>query len=559
MVFSDDIELDETWNRLKRAYDEGNAILTLGTGNILPEEEKVLGLVKEHDYAVLDLKEDENCRLLLIKNPWVDSLVWTGVGSSATLKAHTVGSASDNTSNKFWMAFEDVLQHFDSLYVNWNPALFTHRQDHHFRWEMSGKTEELVYTHNPQYSVRSPSNSPVWVLLSRHWQDGELDILRERKAEKDRGEASLANVSKQLGFMALALFAASPPGTRVPLPDDHRRLHQGPYVDSPNILLRYNPTPNVPQTLVVTQGELPFPSYSFTLSFFSTSSLTIFPAPDPFPYNTTLSGSWTRRTAGGSAAHPTYLANPQWSLTAASPTPLSLVLSTDARDLPIHIALLFSPGGRRITSVQGRDVVASSAEYQRGRTAVSVRSLDSRGAYTVVASTFEPNQLGNFALRVSSAAPVTLRPVLPDAAGRLRNPVPGPAAVFAAGQARLRARVAVTRLTRLAALARATSPTGLAVRVALELGTGPHRGVLAVSREGEFADASMGLRTDEVDVEPDVAQGRGGLWVVLEQISGVVGGGAGGERGGGGSSAVQVEVLSDAGVHVGGWEDADED
>ncbi|GAB1320427.1 cysteine protease [Madurella fahalii] len=559
---SDDIELDEIWSRINKAYDEGNAILTLGTGNMLPEEERALGLVKEHDYAVLDLKRDESYRLLLIKNPWIDSLVWTGVGSSATLKAHTVGSTSDNASNQFWMAFEDVIQHFDSLYVNWNPALFTHRQDHHFKWEMPDKTEELVYTHNPQYSVLSPSSGPIWVLLSRHWQDGELDILRERKAEKDRGDASLANVSKQLGFMALALFATSPPGTRVPLPDDHRRLHQGPYVDSPNTVLRYNPTPNVPQTLVVAQGELPFQSYSFTLSFFSSSPLTISPAPEPLPYNTTLSGSWTRRSAGGSAAHPTYLANPQWSLTAASPTPLSLVLSTDARDLPIHIALLFSPGGCRITSVQGRDIVASSAEYQRGCTAVSVASLDGGGGggtYTIVASTFEPNQLGNFALRVSSAVPVTVRPVAPDAAGRLRTPVPGPPAVFAAGQARLRARVTLARLTRLGALTSATSPTGLAVRVALELGTGPHRSVLALSRDGEFADASMGLRTDEVDVEPEVARSRGGLWLVLEQISGVVGGSMGGRRGDGSSSGVQVEVLSDAEVHVGGWEGADED
>ena len=42
------MELDETWNRIKKAYDEGNAILTLGTGNILPEEERALGLSLIH-------------------------------------------------------------------------------------------------------------------------------------------------------------------------------------------------------------------------------------------------------------------------------------------------------------------------------------------------------------------------------------------------------------------------------------------------------------------------------------------------------------------------------
>ncbi|KAK4157118.1 hypothetical protein C8A00DRAFT_40484 [Chaetomidium leptoderma] len=567
---SDEIELDETWNRIKKAYDEGNTLLTLGTGNILPEEEKALGLVREHDYAVVDLKREDDSRLLLIKNPWVDSLVWTGVGSSATLKAHTVGSTSDGASNQFWMAFEDVLQHFDSLYVNWSPALFAHRQDHHFKWEIPDKTEELVFTHNPQYSVLSPSGSPVWVLLSRHWQDGELDILRQRKAERDRGDdASLATVSKRLGFMALALYATSPPGTRVPLPDTNRLLHQGPYVDSPNTLLRYNPTRGTPQTLVITQTELPLPAYSFTLSFFSHHPLIITPAAHALPHNTSLTGSWTRRTAGGSAAHPSYTTNPQYALTLPTPSPLSLVLSTSTRDLPVHIAVLFAPpggggrtgGGRITTPLQGRDILCASTEYHLGCTStVSPTPLDA-GTYTVVASTFEPGQQGDFTLLLSSTTPnLTITPILPDAAGMLRTPHHHhPPATFPPGTTRIRAAVGLARLTRLSVVvARSTPATaaGAAMRVALERGRGPHRTVLAVSREGEFADAAMGLRTGEVDVEPEGVRGRGGLWVVLEQLGGGGGSGSGGGTGGGG---VEVEVLSDGVVRLGGWENADED
>lgn len=565
---SDEIELDETWNRIKKAYDQGNAILTLGTGNILPEEERALGLVKEHDYAVVNLKKEDACRLLLIKNPWIDSLVWTGVGSSATLKAHTAGSTSDSASNQFWMAFEDVLQHFDSLYVNWNPALFAYRQDHHFKWDMPNETEQLVFTHNPQYSVLSPSGSPVWVLLSRHWQDGELDILRQRKVKKDRGDASLATVSKQLGYMALALYATSPPGTRVPLPDTHRRLQQGPYVDSPNTLLRYNPAPGTAQTLVVTQTELPLSTYSFTLSFFSHQPLTVTPAPPPLPHNVSVNGAWTRRTAGGSAAHPTYSTNPQYALTLSRPTPVSLVLSTSARDLPIHIALLFPPSAARprVTAPSGRDILVASAEYHRGSTSASTPLLDA-GTYTLVLSTFEPHHLAPYTLTLSTAHPVTVAPIPADAAGQLRTAFPGPVA-FPPGALRLRAGLSVARLTRLSALARSTATTntamaaGSALRIALELGTGPHRRVLGVSREGEFADAAMGLRTGEVDVEPEVLRASGGLWVVLEQIGGGGGGGggAGGSSGGGGGGGgVQVEVLSDGVVRLGGWENADED
>jgi hypothetical protein len=109
----------------------------------------------------------------------------------------------------------------------------------------------------------------------------------------------------------------------------------------------------------------------------------------------------------------------------------------------------------------------------------------------------------------------------------------------------------------------------LALRISLELGTGPHRTVLTTSggEDGEFADAAMGLRTGEVDVEAGESRARsgggggGGLWVVLERIGGAhsksgSGGGGGGICGGGG---VQVEVLSDGMVRVGGWEVAEED
>jgi calpain-7 len=551
---SDDIELDETWERIKKAYDGDNAIITLGTGNMSPEEEAELGLVREHDYAVLDLKTDEENRcFFLIKNPWCDSLVWTGVGSSASPSVNTVTSPYESMTNMFWMAFGDVVQHFDSLYVNWNPALFSHRQDHHFTWETPTKTEELVFTHNPQYSVLSPSGSTVWVLLSRHWQDGELDILRERKAERDHHGSSLATVSKQLGFISLSLFSTTPPGTRVPLAEGHHCLHQSPCVDSPNTLLRYEPTPGKAGTLVVAQSELPLPKYSFTLSFFSHEPLVVSPAAEALAHSAAVQGAWTRRTAGGGAAHASYLSNPQFALALPAASPLSLVLSSDNPELPVHVAVLFSNGGQRITAVAGRDILGASVEYQCGRTFTSIAHAD-RGTYTVVVSTFEPGQTGRFSLRISATVPVTLKPVPADGAGRLRTPAPAPA-VFGDGEERLRARVGVGRLTRVNVLARldlsASNSGGAspAIRVGLEMGTGPHRTVLAVTGEGEFADACRGLRTGEIDLDPEVARrsSSGGIWLVVEQI------GSTRTRQG-----VQVEVLSDGPVHLGGWENADD-
>ncbi|KAK1773823.1 calpain-like protease [Copromyces sp. CBS 386.78] len=617
---NDDIELNETWNRIKTAYDQGNALVTLGTGKLSREEERTLGLVREHDYAVLDLRNDGNNRLFLVKNPWRDSLVWTGVGSTATLSTDRSDSPEESMSNTFWMTVEDVLQHFDSLYVNWSPSLFRFRQDYHFTWSIPPKAEELVFTQNPQYSVLSPTGSPVWVLLNRHWQDSELDILRERKQEHDFH--NINQPLKSLGYMSLSLFASHPPGTRIPLSEgSHHALHQGPYVDSPNTLLRYSPTPGVAQTLVIAQSDLPLPSYSFTLSFFSNSPLTISPASDPLPYSETITGAWTRRTAGGSTVYPSYITNPQYALTLTRPSPLSLVLSTERADnLPVHIAVLYSSGGQRVTAVVGRDLICSSAEYQRGCTFASTlpssntntnpssvssptSSSNSHGAthlvdpgtYTIVLSTYEPGQTGRYSLRVSAACPFTVNPILSDAAGRLRTPVPPIVSSSGSSERRVhRARVDVSRLTRASVLARSakkTQSTTIMVRVALELGTIEGRkrvlastasgggGELAASlsslsleerlgrghghghevaetegysAKGEFADASLGLRTREVDLDPDVIRSYGGLWLVVEQIGG--GGQNQGqiseEREGG---EVHVEILSDGVVNIGAW------
>jgi calpain-7 len=337
----------------------------------------------------------------------------------------------------------------------------------------------------------------------------------------------------------------------VPLTEGHRCLHQGPYVDSPNTLLCYDPTPNVAQTLVVAQSELPLPKYSFTLSFFSNEPLVVSPAAEPLAHNTTVQGAWTRRTAGGSASYATYLSNPQFALTLASATPLSLVLGTDTSDLPVHVAVLYSNGGQRVTAVAGRDILGASPEYQRGRAFASIPRVDP-GTYTVVVSTFEPGQTGRFSLRISAAVPVKVTPVLADAAGRLRTPMPSPA-IFSDGEECLRARIGVGRLTKASILAhldpnRGTgNPASPAIRVGLELGTGPHRTILAVTGDGEFADASRGLRTDDIDLDPEVARSRGGLWVVVEQIGSLRS-----------RQGVLVEVLCDGAVHLGAWENADD-
>ncbi|KAI1494763.1 hypothetical protein F5X96DRAFT_463455 [Biscogniauxia mediterranea] len=619
---SDDVDWDATWRRVKKAYDYGDVVVTLGTGRLSPDEEEILGLAGEHDYAVLDMSESAGNRMLLVKNPWCDGLVWKGVGSSTS----SINSETDEhpvrlKPGSFWISFDDVTQNFESLYLNWNPSLFTERQDHHFVWQPPDASMIGSFADNPQYSMTAQADDQTWILLSRHFQDEELEISRKRST-------TLAAVSNMLGFTSLYIFAHAN-GKRVQLSD--KSVYRGPFVDSPQTLAPFEAKKGVKYTIVVASQDLPLPKYSFTLSFFSRTPLAISPAQQSLRYYTEVQSAWTRRTSGGNSASLTYLTNPQFSITLTATGPLSILLSTAKDDLPVHVDLVWARG-QRVTAVSVRDLVASSGDYRRGCALASAPSVE-KGTYTVVCSTFEPGQLADFTLRVGSDSPGTrVVPVPADAAGRLRTQLSGLS--FRGGEYKKRAAVSVARLTRACVVvtrkggggsgqnyySSSTPPpppsssfyrpttTGAVpssnhqqqqqqqrsnhhptVRVTVESGRGPNREILASTSsrptmatpriagskassddeggagggEGEFRQvtAGAGLRTPDFDIDPRALPG---LWLVVEQMSkgdqqAAATGDAenGGGGGGGHEHELQVEVFSDGDVRVGGWETVD--
>jgi len=582
----DEVDLDQSWSRIRNAFAYGDVVVTLGTGRLSADEEEVLGLAGEHDYAVMDLKTDDegHVRQMLLKNPWCDGLVWRGGGgggghggtSGAAWSLQSVasslpsavggggggGTASDESSNKlkdltglFWISFDDVRQHFESLYLNWNPALFTHRQDHHFSWTLPSQAMALSLAHNPQYSLRATSDGSVWILLSRHFQDDELALARSRTSSPtghrhhDHEEEDDDKSSSSLGYMSLLVFEAD--GKRVQLSDRPRSIHRGPFVDSSQTLLRFEAARAASYTVAVAQSQLPLPSYAFTLSFFSRGVLAVTPAAEALAHQHEVEGAWTRRTAGGNAGVASFLHNPQYALELARPTALSLLLCADRDDVAVRVDLVSHTGGGRVVTLRARDIAVSSGEYRRGTALAEVSPARPAaglvevpaGTYTIVVSTFEPCQLAGFALRVATAHPLAspLQPVPSDAAGMRRtqlHPValarPDPPA------SRFRLPVRVDRLSRTLLVARtgplSSSPAAepseynphagssfsssssssaaatAAVRVTLELGSGPRRVVLAsTSEDGEFRDAALGLRTPTIRIHPD-----SDLWVALE-------------------------------------------
>ncbi|KAF4457261.1 calpain-like protease palBory [Fusarium albosuccineum] len=540
----EDLDIDAVWKRIKSAHDSEDVVVTLGTGRISAEEEDILGLIGEHDYAVMDLDVVGDSRRLLVKNPWCNGPVWRGgdfrrpaADESTSQPTDPESANSALAAGTFWMSLEDVLQHFESMYLNWNPRLFPQRQDHHFKWKMPSPKLASSLVRNPQYSLQSPKGGPVWILVSRHFMDAELEIARNRTD-------TMAAVSGQLGFMSILVFDNN--GHRVQVSDGD--IYRGPYVDSPQTLARIDTSPMKQYTIVIDQHEFPLPDYTLTLSLFSQDSLRVEEAQDAMTHSKEVTSSWTRRTAGGSAACATYLMNPQFKLSLTQPGPLSILLSTDMQDVHVHVDLVWAHG-KRVQTLKARDLAGSSGEYRRGCAVANMPNVDA-GVYTVVCSTFDAGQLADFALRVSSMVPVPLEPVPADAAGRLRKTL-SPFKLSEGEEVR-RAHLSVSWLTRMSVTARSVTEPGLdpvyrssstlMIRVSVVHGWDPERAVVAVSGEGEYQELKSVARTPEVDMEPARIH-REGMWLVVESM--------GTHRVG---ECIELELHSDAPVNVGHWE-----
>ena len=523
----EDATSDEIWGRLYQAFSYGDVVLTIGTGKLTEREEQGLGLVSEHDYAILDMKEAHGRRQFLLKNPWAGEE--PKMLQSSRINIEDLDLSSHLSPGTFWMDYEQVLQNFENLYLNWNPGLFKYREDIHFSWDLSsGHGIAGCFVKNPQYSVYSELGGTVWLLLGKHFKTEHRQHLKQYGGE--------------LGFISIYIFRAD--GKRVSLSDG--ALHRGPYVDSPNTLLRLEMPPKTTYTAVISEQSLPFSSQNFTLSAFSTSPVALAPSRDKYMCLTKANSSWAALTAGGNAESVRYSSNPQFSLQVSERTDVSILLEPHDAELATHVKLFWS-NGQRISRVRSRDIIADSGDYRRGCALAETKSLD-KGVYTIVCSTFAPDQTGRFTLWISSTIPCEVQPLPSESAGR--RVTMSSIGVLLPGKDRMLASLQVSRLNRVKLIARnkrsmigSRSVAPSPVLMTVELGQGPYKKTLAVSEDGSHCDTASGVRVDDFDLSPS-SEMHGGVWIVIERI-----GGPGGQV----EDHFEVEVLADERVEIGEW------
>ncbi|XP_059584783.1 calpain-7 isoform X4 [Alligator mississippiensis] len=124
---------DGTFRMLYQRFHKGDVLITTATGVMSEEEGEKWGLVPTHAYAVLDIREYKGHRFLQLKNPW-SHLRWKGRYSENDMKNWTPDlqkylNFDPRTAQKidngiFWIAWEDLCQYYDVIYLSWNPSLF---------------------------------------------------------------------------------------------------------------------------------------------------------------------------------------------------------------------------------------------------------------------------------------------------------------------------------------------------------------------------------------------------------------------------------------------------
>ena len=546
MVRSDEIDRVSLWLKIRQAFSYGDVLITMGTGKLTEFEEEGMGLAGEHDYAVLDMKEDRGQRLALIKNPWSKATVWKGSSDYAqpvddlnfkkSAKETAVSPALSNElmPGTFWMNLDDVFQTFESMYLNWNPALFSCREDLHFTWDLvKCRGPPGSFASNPQYEIRSSEGCDTWILLSRHFKSRQNTL----------GSEPSEDVNANYGFISLYAYRTN--GERVFKSDE--APVRGPYVDSPNTLLKLELPPMSSYTIVVSEQALPKTSFAFTLSAFSSEPLDFKEAHEKYTHCVSQHAAWTTTSSGGNASSSTYLCNPSFSTQLDVMSDMALLLEAADYHVCVHVKLIWAHR-RLVNSVTTRDIVGDSGEYTKGFALAELKNVEP-GAYTVVCSTFEPGQEGRFKLSIRTMRPCGLTRVPPPTAGRLVSRLE--TAFLTADTDRLVASLVLTRLTRLRITARShpdatamTKGTYSPIKLGLEYGHGPSKTVLAISGNDEYLDSSVGVETPDVDLRPHMCYQRG-LWIVVEK--------PGSTALGYSNEGVHIDVLSDAPIKVGSW------
>jgi hypothetical protein len=176
-------------------------------------------------------------------------------------------------------------------------------------------------------------------------------------------------------------------------------------------------------TIVVSEQDLPRARQNFTLLAYSIEAAELSQATVKYTDSVSVQSRWASGTAGGSLNSPKFAANPQFRLDVSVPTTIAMLLETCVPNLKVN-AKLCHGRGQRVHALRRQDILLDSHEYRSGSDFSELTAPLDAGTYTIVASTFEQGQIGEFVLRIDAQASIKLTQLPSEDAGKFRARMP---------------------------------------------------------------------------------------------------------------------------------------
>ncbi|KAL1663360.1 hypothetical protein GGF50DRAFT_57083, partial [Schizophyllum commune] len=485
---------ERTWNRLKKGFDSGDCLITLGTGTREGLAWQGSLLLGAHDYPVTGLYEDGLDRGMIVLDSWYEALE---------------DKECPDSSRIMRIPWSDVINLFDGIYANWNPSAWATSLAFHGKWKATaenGTTQTKHLRLKYEFTSSAETDSEIWLLLSRHTSD-------------TRRSNDYVSLTAQEDDIASATRQGS-----------HRISSEGEYTNSIHVLekVRLSSSSRAGCLSMYCSYEGAAAENGFTLTAYAPQGVQISwdrTVARP-PYVTQVEGRFMAKNSGGNANYPTFMINPQYHLKLYPPKRgearaksfVSISLQT-SREVPVNAAVAWSQG-ERVYQLLETNIVASSGAYTYGMARLTIQL--SPGDYTLIVSAFEPKYRGAFTLKLETDNVAELTPIPQEGAGMYATTLRGAwDADTAAGSPSFRRyernpmyTFTLKAPTRIKARLQLTSPSTTSITsspspthtTALNLTIYPAGEARAfndhVATSGPYDDALPGVCTPEVTLQP---------------------------------------------------------
>ena len=118
---NEDVDRNLIWAKLLSSRTAG-FLMGISCGgsdvNVEENEYELMGLIRNHSYSILDVKDVSANRLLRLRNPWGRYSwrgAWSDYSDNWTPALKRLLSPNSSSEGLFWMSFEDVLRYFGTV------------------------------------------------------------------------------------------------------------------------------------------------------------------------------------------------------------------------------------------------------------------------------------------------------------------------------------------------------------------------------------------------------------------------------------------------------------